>query len=244
MTESALLTRNMPDPAAIRSARLPETYEVAKLAIRQCAEVDECQKWANQAEALASYARQMGDDELRKMADRIQARAIARAGAILKEIEARHTGRPKKLGTVADPNFDPAAFFENPISILGPITRKQAATDAGLSERQRKTALRVANIPEREFEEAIDSEDPPTVTELAERGRQPRPKPLVDLEGIEPKDYQQGTRLLGLLGNFRREAESIDVIASLRGLKEFERANLANDSAICLEWIQRLIERI
>jgi hypothetical protein len=29
----------------------------------------------------------------------------------------------------------------------GPISRKQAATDAGLSERPRKTAPRVANVP-------------------------------------------------------------------------------------------------
>ncbi len=35
-----------------------------------------------------------------------------------------------------------------------PNGRARAATEAGLSERQRKTALRVANIPEDEFEEA------------------------------------------------------------------------------------------
>jgi hypothetical protein len=31
-------------------------------------------------------------------------------------------------------------------------TRTQAATEAGLSEHQRKTALRVANVPAEEFE--------------------------------------------------------------------------------------------
>ncbi len=37
--------------------------------------VDECQDWANKAEALASYAKMADDDALRKLADRIQARA-------------------------------------------------------------------------------------------------------------------------------------------------------------------------
>ena len=77
----------------------------------------------------------------------IQARAIARAGATLKLIEkARNQHDAEKR---AQDGAVPS--------------RTQAATDAGLSERQRKTALRVANIPEQEFEEAIESENPPTV---------------------------------------------------------------------------------
>ena len=50
------------------------------------------------------------------------------------------------------------------------MTRTQAAIDAGLSERQRKTALRVAAVPAAEFETAIEGANPPTVTALAERG--------------------------------------------------------------------------
>jgi len=37
-----------------------------------------------------------------------------------------------------------------------------------------KTALRVANLPEEEFKEAIQGERPATVTQLAERGKQTR----------------------------------------------------------------------
>ena len=32
-----------------------------------------------------------------------------------------------------------------------------------MSERQKKTALRVANVPDDEFEEAVESPKPPTV---------------------------------------------------------------------------------
>jgi hypothetical protein len=70
------------DPAialpAITSAKLPASYAAAKVALSECTAIDECQTWADKAEALASYARQAKDDELRKMADRIQARAVRR----------------------------------------------------------------------------------------------------------------------------------------------------------------------
>jgi hypothetical protein len=55
----------------------------------------------------------------------------------------------------------------------------QAAIEVGLSERQRKMALRIASIPKAEFKEAIESDTPATITALAdgrERQRKP-PKP-------------------------------------------------------------------
>jgi hypothetical protein len=84
------------------------------------------------------------------MADRIQARAVRRAGELLKEIEPAR-GANQNIRDGAGPNV---------------ITREQAAADAGLSERQRKTALLVANIPESEFERAVESADPPTITRV------------------------------------------------------------------------------
>ncbi len=71
--------------------------------------------------------RQSKDDRLRKMATRIQARAIRRCGELLLQIEKGRTGPKPELsdGTVIQ------------------LNRKETATQAGLSERQRKTALRV-----------------------------------------------------------------------------------------------------
>lgn len=72
----------------IQEAPLPAVYERAAQALAECTRIDECQDWADKAEALASYARQSKDDSLRKMADRIQARAIRRCGELLREQEA------------------------------------------------------------------------------------------------------------------------------------------------------------
>lgn len=97
-------------------------------------------------QALASYARQSKDEGLYKVALRIQARAIRRCGELLREVEA---GKNR---------------YDDRRDGDGPSNRKQAATEAGLSERQAKNALRVANVPESEFEVQLESDAPPTVT--------------------------------------------------------------------------------
>ena len=76
----------------IAGAILPETYKNARTAIEKCSRLDECKDWANKAEAIASYAKQAGDNTLRKCADRIQARAMLRVGELLKEIPAGKGG--------------------------------------------------------------------------------------------------------------------------------------------------------
>jgi hypothetical protein len=48
---------------------------------------------------------------------------------------------------------------------------KEAAERAGISEHQRKQAVRVANVPREQFDAAVESETPPTVTALAEMGK-------------------------------------------------------------------------
>jgi hypothetical protein len=89
----------------VTSAPLPAIYENAKVALAECERIDECQNWANRAEALASYARQANDDDLRRMADRIQARAIYRAGELLKQIPPDPGGRPAKTQDGAVPSL-------------------------------------------------------------------------------------------------------------------------------------------
>ena len=81
------------------------------------------------------------------MADRIQARAIRRCGERLKQIEPAN-GSNQNIRAGDNPK----------------VTRNAAAAEAGRSEHQRKTALRVALIPEQEFHDAVEAEIPPTVT--------------------------------------------------------------------------------
>jgi len=68
----------------------------------------------------------------------VPARAIERCGDLLEEIPPAHG---------ANQNIQEGD--------LPKVTRESAATEAGLSEWQRKTALRVANVPKDEFEDAF-----------------------------------------------------------------------------------------
>lgn len=51
------------------------------------------------------------------------------------------------------------------------ISQREAAEAAGVSEGQQVTAIRVANVPAEEFERQVESNTPPTITQLAEQGR-------------------------------------------------------------------------
>jgi hypothetical protein len=97
---------------------------------------------------------------LYKMAVRIRARAIRRAGELLAEID---SGQGKRTDKPCAPGG----------------TKSEAADSAGLSRRQKVTALRVAAVPKEDFERAVESDRPPTIpaictmseTEIAPPGR-------------------------------------------------------------------------
>jgi len=155
-------------PAAMPDSRLPVTYEAAQKALAECQRVDECKDWADKAAALSAYARMAKNDNLRLMALRIQERATRRMGELLKQIPAANGAR-----TDLQPHD-------------GTVTRSQVAEQAGLSERQKVTALRVANIPAKDFEAAVESDSPPSLSALAQRGTLPRPATFPDLLPADP----------------------------------------------------------
>jgi hypothetical protein len=143
------------------AGKLPSTYMAAKRALAECDRVDQCKDWADKHAALASYAKQSKDDELFDLATRIRARASRRMSELLKEIE------PQK-GSRTDLGDSP------------PLSRKAAGDAVGLSADQRKDAIRVANVPEDEFEQLVEGSNPPTVTKLAEIGTKHKPAPKPD----------------------------------------------------------------
>lgn len=215
------------DLPSVSQAKLPASYEGAKTALAECTRIDECQEWADKAEALASYAKQAQDDELRQMADRIQARAIRRCSDLLNQIRAATNQHDISGGEGALPTG-----------------RKQAARDAGLSEHRYKTAIRVGRIPETEFEEAVESDNPPTITALAEMGRQPAPPRTNHLNGRDPHDFRAATAMLGLLHHIARTSEDIDVAAAVRGLNEREFIDATGSLVDAERWITLVAQHL
>jgi hypothetical protein len=149
------------------NAKLPATYTAAKKALAECARIDECQEWTNKAHALASYARQAKDESLRRMADRIQARATRRCGELLKQVPAAKGGHHINSQSVTASG------------------RMAAAEEAGLTKGQATRAINVANVPEERFEKLVEADPPMKAYQLADIGRERRPTTsTVDVSAI------------------------------------------------------------
>jgi hypothetical protein len=234
-----LATNPLPAHIRVSDARLPATYEQAKTALAQCSRIDECQEWANKAEALASYARQADDETLFRLAKRIQGRAVRRAGELLKEINGKgnnqHSGgTPTKL------------------------TQREAAEQAGLSKDQQVTAVRVANVPAEQFEKAVDSDEPPTVTALAEMGKQSRPSPAAAPSPTSepspppaatapappvtaPAGFKQATHLIGVVRDFAAFCQANDAVVVAGGLMKSEVRDVRSFVGIIDGWLDRFV---
>ena len=216
--------QNLP---SIRRAQLPDTYASAKDALLKCARVDECKEWADKAAAMASYAKQAQDDSLHKMAVKIRARAIRRAGELLKAIE------PKRGGDRGGPKGG-----RPPVG-----SRKNLARSAGFSSHQAKQALRLASIPPEDFESAVESSSPPTVTSLASRGTQKKTTSTAHLLGATSDDYHFGTHLFGALQRFVERSQEGTPTAAARGERGRAKDIRANATK-AIKWLDRLVVAI
>jgi hypothetical protein len=215
------MSANLP---SIAQAKLPKSYEAAKTALAKCDRVDECKDWKDKAAALASYAKQSKDESLHKMAVRIQARAIQRCGQLLNKIEKTQGGRPKTGAS------------------LTPVSRKQAARDAGLSEYERNTALRVANIPDDQFDLQVEGEQPPTIGQLAAQGTVAKvPNYLGERT---PEEFQAATALLGFIDYIVRGADRLDLPVAMRGLSRKERLEMHARIARARSYLQTIEEKL
>ncbi len=199
-----------------QNANLPVKYEAAKLAIMECFRTDECQDWADKMQALASYARQSQDYEMEKTALRIRSRAIKRGGEILKETE-KAQGGDRKSAQYQKDAADPL------------ISRKAAAEDAGLSARQAKTMIRVSNVPNEIFEQQVESENPPTITSLAQQGTTPSKKPpMFEQLGMTKEAFQAGMYFRGDIEDFGKAIKKYDVQDIVDGSTPDQRQRIYN----------------
>lgn len=169
----------------------------ASRAIAECSRIDECKSWSDKAAALASYARQAKDRSLLVMAERIRARAVRRCGELLRQVPSGQGSR-NQYGELRD----------------GTVTRRGAAQEAGLSERQRVTALRVAGVPGTEFEALLDRGSPPTVTQLAELGKEVRPPQRPSVPRPDPLRAARARRMFLSIRDFCHQNDPAELAAS------------------------------
>jgi len=215
-----------------RGASLPATYSAARTALEKCVQVDECKSWADKALALKSYAKQAQDDELHKMAARIQGRAIRRVGELLQELEPKR-GANQNIRGGTPPK----------------VTRTSAARDAGLSDDQRKTALRVASVPREDFERQIESDDPPTVTELARQGTKAKEdfeKLRVHMQKVvdERPEYPLATVAGGKIKNLAEFCRREDAKKVAHGFQPHECREVREDVETIRLWMGPFLQHL
>jgi hypothetical protein len=144
---------------AIAPTGFPMAYEAAKLAIQKCESPLECRTMADKAAAMRVYARMRDDKELHNRAVRLQAWADRRWGELDKELNPDRRQENLKQNQTPDRKAH-----------ARPIGETVSLTD-GTTEYQRKISRRIAAIPEAEFTRQVESENPPTVTQLANQGK-------------------------------------------------------------------------
>jgi len=210
-----------------QGATLPAKYEAAKLALKECNQIDECKDWGDKAQALASYAKQADDKEMEKTAQRIRARAVRRCGELLKEIEKAQGGVRRNQGGGVSPL----------------VSRKQAAADAGLSPDQAKESIRVANVPEESFEAQLESDSPPTITNLAEQGTK-KAVPRYEQLGMTKKAWQAGMHFRGHLSDMARHADNFDPQEVVDGSTPKEREQMRQNIKTIDHYMDQLIAKI
>ena len=208
-----MITRALPD---ITTATLPPTYEHAKEALATCERIDECKDWADRAAALASYAKQADDKGLMNMAVRIQSRAISRCGELLKTFE--NQGGKERSGVAHG-------------------TQHAAAVSAGMSEHQELQAVRVANVPRDVFEALVESDNPPTVTALAEMGK-------ASTGATVPEKFKAATHLLGIFRELKLFAGEHDAALVADALYDHEAGSIREAVAVAGPWLERLMVRL
>jgi hypothetical protein len=119
------------------------------------------------------------------------------------------------------------------------LRRTEVASSAGLSVRQRKTALRVASVPKREFEAAVESDSPPTIPQLAKVGTKPRPGPeRNDQESARFAASTEGQSAIRVLYDAAEKLNPADVAA---GASKQERIALIHRAKAISGWLDRLI---
>ncbi len=199
-------------------------YEAARTALMECVKIDECKEWADKSQALASYAKQSKNKELEHTAMRIRARAIRRCGELLREVEKATGEHLKRDGG-------------------DPLSRKKAADEAGLSERQRKDAIRIAGINGDSFESQVESENPPTVSKLAEQGKK-KGLPIYERLGISKEAFQAGMYFRGSLEDYVKETDRFEPKDVIDGSNKEERQVIKRNIKLIEKYHNKLIGKL
>jgi hypothetical protein len=164
----SLLQRAMQIPGVEgREVALPAWYEAAVKALEQCDHAQESTVFIDMAQRAQLLARQAKDQTMILLAKRINFRAWHKLGELLKQVPSIHSGPPRSGETIEEAADRRQTRKHGPNEGPQP-SRTAIARQAGVSPGMATRAERFADIPREIFEELIESQDPPSGTQLLE----------------------------------------------------------------------------
>lgn len=179
-----------------REVSIPVSYQKAVTAIKECDAIDEAKDWADKMSALALYYKQSKDKTLEDYAKRIRIRAERRMGELLRQFD----GKGKNQYSKEDSTVDDTK-----------LTQKHISEEIGLSKRQKDQSIRLSNIPEETFNNLVESENVPTLTQLAELGT----KKNIKVVNQNNKDSWKVNERLKEIANLLKEYDAIYTIEGM-----------------------------
>ena len=197
---------------------LPKNYQKAVLALKECDSLDEIKDYSDKMTALALYYKQANDSVLENLATRIKHRAKRRMGELLKQFDNQGVRNDLQLKE----------------GILQKFTTQEAAASIGLSEWETKQSIRLSNIPEQKFEELIESNNVPTLSQLADIGTKKRVKEV-------PKNFINNVQFGLLLNDMLSFMEKFDALYILNEMDEKTKENYKNKIDKIENWFDNFI---
>jgi hypothetical protein len=179
-----------------REVSIPVSYQKAVTAIKECDAIDEAKDWADKMSALALYYKQSKDKTLEDYAKRIRIRAERRMGELLRQFDGKGNNQYSKEDSTADHTK---------------LSQKETAEDIGLSKWQKDQSIRLSNIPEETFNEMVESENVPTLSQLAELGT----KKTVKVVNQNNKDSWKVNERLKEIAKLLKEYDAIYTIEGM-----------------------------
>jgi hypothetical protein len=143
---------------------------------------------------------------------------MRRAGELLKQIEPAKTGPKPEIG----------------MGTHTQLGRQAAGEQAGMSKHQQVQAVRVANVPDADFEQQVESPIPPTITTLAQQGVQKReaPDPETWLKGRNPAAFNKAMHFTALVEDYAKELLKADLAIIIPNLDERQAARVRKAIAL------------
>jgi hypothetical protein len=212
------MTENPLENVDVRNAPLPVRYAEAKIALAECYKVDECKDWSDKMAALKSYARQAKNIDLERRLIEIRLRAERKAGEILKATE-------KAKGSPGNQHTGPVASAD----------QSKTLAEIGVSKDQSSKWQQLADIPEEYFEAMVESDDPPSVTALADAGKNSREAWMDDM----PEHAAYYGKIRYAVGAMAERIDGFDLPLddAVTGCVRMYLQRDLDDIKKCIEWL-------